>query len=293
VILSYGKIKRLGSREVADIFDGPVVIEEKIDGSQFSFASIGKEFVARSNGHILGGDIPKIFQPAYTTAKRLHEDGQLVDGWVYRGESLHRPKHNKLIYKRIPRGGFILWDIETESGYLEALDKGIEAERLGLEVVPVLFSGVYDVFDHRSLTSFLGTISCLGDALIEGIVIKNYARFDANGRMLVAKHVNPAFDEIAKKKKEPRHTPIEDIIERYGTWMRYEKAYQHLRDANVLEHDYRDISKLLKEVQVDVDYECEREIKDELWALYRKDILRGIARGVPDWYKAKLAEDAG
>ena len=40
---SYGKIFNLGHKETEALFDGPVVVEEKIDGSQFSFGSINGE----------------------------------------------------------------------------------------------------------------------------------------------------------------------------------------------------------------------------------------------------------
>jgi ATP-dependent RNA circularization protein (DNA/RNA ligase family) len=37
MILSYPSIYALGHRAIRELFDGPVVVEEKIDGSQFSF----------------------------------------------------------------------------------------------------------------------------------------------------------------------------------------------------------------------------------------------------------------
>ena len=43
VLTSYPKVYQLGHKAVLDIFSGPVVIQEKIDGSQFSFGLVGGE----------------------------------------------------------------------------------------------------------------------------------------------------------------------------------------------------------------------------------------------------------
>ncbi len=41
-INSYPSVYQLGHKAIQNIFDGKVVIEEKIDGSQFSFGMINR-----------------------------------------------------------------------------------------------------------------------------------------------------------------------------------------------------------------------------------------------------------
>lgn len=45
---SYPKIWALGHSETQEIFKSPVIIEEKIDGSQFNFGRFGEEIKVRS-----------------------------------------------------------------------------------------------------------------------------------------------------------------------------------------------------------------------------------------------------
>ena len=84
-IPSYPEIYAIGHRQIREIFSGPVVIEEKIDGSQISLSRIGGELNMRSKGKDIIIDAPeKMFNAAVETAKSLN----LHDGWVYRGEYL-------------------------------------------------------------------------------------------------------------------------------------------------------------------------------------------------------------
>jgi len=47
---SYPKVYNLGHAAIVHLFDEPVTVEEKVDGSQFSFALIDGELSARSKG---------------------------------------------------------------------------------------------------------------------------------------------------------------------------------------------------------------------------------------------------
>ena len=72
---SYGKIFNLGHKETEALFDGPVVVEEKIDGSQFSFGSINGELKVRSKGREFDPLAPDgIFQDACATVLRLRAE---------------------------------------------------------------------------------------------------------------------------------------------------------------------------------------------------------------------------
>ena len=133
---SYPSVFNLGHRVLAELFSDPVLVEEKIDGSQFSFGLIGGVLRVRSKGAEMNSEAPeKMFDKAVETVSTLAP--VLVPGYTYRGEFLRTPKHNTLAYDRTPVGHIIIFDINVdEESYLTYEDKKIEATRLGLEVVP-------------------------------------------------------------------------------------------------------------------------------------------------------------
>lgn len=289
---SYPSIYNLGHRALNDLFSDPVIVEEKVDGSQFSFGVFGGELRARSKGATLNIDAPeKMFSAGVATAQMLAPN--LRDGWTYRGEYLQKPKHNTLAYDRIPALHVILFDINTgEETYLSAEEKAAEAQRLGLEFVPLLHNGM--VPDAGVLLALLDRMSVLGGQKVEGIVIKNYARFGLDKKALMAKHVSEAFKEVHQgewRKANPTRGDIfQELILQYRTPARWGKAVQHLRERGELESSPRDIGKLLKEVQIDVEKECREEIEARLFAYGWEQIRRGLTAGLPDWYKQQLLE---
>ena len=139
---SYPSIYALGHRAVADLLTGPVNVEEKVDGSQFSWCvDDAGEIRCRSKCATLNVDAPeKMFTAAVATVKSLA--GLLTPGWTYRAEFLGKPKHNALAYDRMPKAHLIVFDInDGHESYLSYAAKHEEAERLGLECVPLIFSG--------------------------------------------------------------------------------------------------------------------------------------------------------
>src|ERR1017187_8017914 len=168
---NYSSIFNVGHKAVADLLKVPVYVEEKIDGSQFSFGITEEgELKVRSKGCEMVVDAPeKMFSLAVNTVLGLRD--RLHPGWTYRCEYLRSPKHNALIYSRIPKNHIIIFDIEIgECEFLEYGDKKEEAERLGLEVVPLLGFGIITKVEDIRL--HLETISILGGQKIEGVVIK-------------------------------------------------------------------------------------------------------------------------
>jgi hypothetical protein len=110
-IHSYPKINNVGHPEIATIFDDPVLVEEKIDGSQISFGVLDGELKIRSkNSDIHVEDTEKMFSQGVETILSIKDS--LTPNWVYRGEYLKKPKHNALSYSRIPNKHIIIFDIE-------------------------------------------------------------------------------------------------------------------------------------------------------------------------------------
>lgn len=291
---SYPKIYALGHAAVRDIFSsGNVVVQEKIDGSQFSFGVFDGRLRIRSKGKEQDVDVPdKMFDKALVTVRDILP--LLSDGVTYRAEYLRVPKHNALAYERVPRGNLIIFDINTgHEEYLSPKEVAFEANRIGLEVVPT-----FTVTEVRPtmewLDQILSTVSCLGGPTIEGVVLKNYSLFGQDKKSLMAKFVSESFKEKHEKVWGAKNVGNKDlasrVIDAYKTEARWEKAWQHLRDSGQLEESLRDIPKLLQEVSRDTLAECEGEIKDILFKQFWKPISSGIIRGLPEWYKRKLAE---
>jgi len=288
---SYPSIYNLGHKALDNLFRDLVLIEEKVDGSQLSAGIIDGELRVRSKSKEMVIDAPeKMFIPAVNAIKEL----PLTPGWTYRGEFLGKPKHNCLAYSRIPEKHFIIFDINTnEECYLNYDEKVVEANRLGLEIVPRLFEGEISGPEH--LRALLETESILGGTKIEGIVIKNYSQFGPDKKTLMGKFVSEAFKEKHAgewKAANPGKTEIvQSLIAGLKTDARWNKAIQHLRDNGEIESSPRDIGNLIKEIQSDVKKECEDEIKEALFRYAWPQIQRGIVAGVPEWYKQKLMDD--
>ena len=67
---SYSKVYAFGHREIRDILDGYVEVEEKVDGSQFSMMKVDGKLYCRSRGKQIDIDSPdNLFIEAVETAK--------------------------------------------------------------------------------------------------------------------------------------------------------------------------------------------------------------------------------
>lgn len=289
---SYPKVLQLGHPGLADLFADPVTIEEKVDGSQFSFAKIDGELHMRSKGaEIHPGAPDKMFEAAAQSVIAVAD--LLTEGFVYRAEYLQKPKHNTLKYDRIPRGHLIIFDVETAPHtFLSPLHKKTEAERIGFECIPWI--DTRDVESADDVRAHLDRESVLGGAKVEGVVVKNYQRFGRDGKVLVGKYVSEAFKEVHGKewkKSNPSGKDIRDQLgERYCAEGRWAKAVQHLRDAGQLTDTPRDIGALIKEVQADLAAEESEAIKAALFSWAFPNIQRAATRGLADWYKQRLLE---
>lgn len=291
-IPSYGKVYALGHKAISELLNDAVVVEEKVDGSQFSFGVYDGELLMRSKGeHIEPEAPPGMFTEAVQVAKQLAP--HLHDGWTYRCEYLRTPKHNTLAYDRVPANHFVLFDLDTGlESYVSPDTKSQEAERLGLETPQFIYEG--RVTDMSALDEWLETDSALGGQKVEGVVLKNYERFGKDGKILAGKYVSERFKETHKKDWKGRNESGSDIKYRIAGELRteaiWEKAVQHAREMGQLEDDPRDIGTLMKLLNQDIEDEHADDIKDRLYQWARKDILRMATRGFPEWYKRKLAE---
>lgn len=288
---SYPKVWSLGHAGIKELLFDEVIVEEKIDGSQFSFGRFDGELKCKSKGAEINVEFPeKMFSNAVDVVKTL----DLIDGYTYRSEYLKTPKHNVLAYDRIPDRHLIIFDISAGlEEYLFPETKKNECIRIGLECVPVLFRGKIE--DPASIVELLQTTSVLGGQKVEGIVIKNYKRFGIDKKILIGKYVSEAFKEVHGaewKEANPTKTDIvAHLVASYKTAARWNKAIQHLREAGKLTESPKDIGLLIKEVQADIESEEREEIKNKLYANVIAHIKRGVVGGLPEYYKEHLMKE--
>lgn len=303
-IHSYPKVYNLGHAAVRELLLDTVIVEEKVDGSQFSFGLVKTgqhvedsvtidryDLQMRSHQAAIDPENPpKMFKEGVELVRAMA--ARLTPGYVYRGEYLSKPKHNTLAYDRIPLNNIIIFDInDGEESYLSPEQKDVEAARLGFEVVPVLLEGALTSYD--AFASLLETVSILGGQKVEGVVIKNYSRFGRDGKALMGKFVSEAFKEKNganwKSENPGQRDIITRIAERYKTPARWDKAIQHLAEQGVLTNEPKDIGPLFKEVQTDTLAECGDEIREELFRWAWRDIGRQLTAGLAEYYKERLA----
>jgi hypothetical protein len=286
---SFPKVYALGHPYLADLFNGPVLVQEKVDGSQFSFGVIDGTLYFRSKTTEIDSNAPGMFAAGLAAITEIAD--KLCPGWVYRGEYLAKPKHNCLKYDRVPMRHVILFDVTAgHETYLDFTELQREAERLGLECVSTFYAG--SIATHTFAEQFLERDSALGGTKIEGFVIKNYARFGYDGRVLMGKYVREDFKERNAKNWRKENPTQGDIIDRivaeYTCEARWRKAVQHLAEAGKLEHSPRDIGALIGEVQRDIHDEAGDEIKATLFKWAWDQVRRRVTRGLPNWYKEYL-----
>lgn len=292
----YPKILHFPDAVKQGIFNGPVIVQEKIDGSQLSFGVYDGVLRMRSKGREFPVEAPDdMFKLAVKQVEGIRSS--LTPNWTYRGEYLNKPKHNCLQYERVPVRNIILFDVQDTNGVIvnpHFLDTA--AKCIGLEVVPILTLPAMPSRDD--IERLLDTESCLGGVKIEGFVVKSLAGFVSNlGGRLMGKYVSEKFKEQHSNNKHlfgrPKSTHIVDqVLDVYRTEARWQKAFQHLRDDGKLTMTPKDIGPLVQEVLRDTWEECGEAMQKMVFESFRKHISQGLIRGVPEWFKAKLLNDA-
>ena len=295
-INSYPSIYALGHKALGEEFlDRELIVQEKVDGSQFSAMWTGNGWAYRSKGvQVHKEDAPDLFRP---TIAHFEKNGWLAvgcpAGLTFRGEAFKKEKHNTLKYGRIPKGHLVLFDVELPGQNYATPEQVVRyAEYYGLEPIRTIFVGRVTL---DMIQGWLNEESALGGTKVEGVVLKpaSYDLFGPDKKLLIAKMVRPEFKEengAAWKIANPgRGDVVDGLIQRYRSEPRWKKAVQHLRDAGKLTGTPQDIGPLLAEIKRDIEKEESDEIARVLLNRFLPDILRGATGGAPEWYKNELA----
>ena len=294
----YTKIEAVSKMDMQNLKNGTVIIEEKIDGSQFrvkirkdgvlSFGSKSVDFTDEKG-------VEKMFQLAVDEFRKLWHGLPITledDMYIF-AEYLQKPKQNTLCYERIPNHNIIIFDIRQFNKFYDYDRKKAFAQMLGLETVPLLWKGDGSELTMELIESLLKNDSILGKEKVEGVVMKNYFQFRIEpwcaGDPMFAKYVRPEFTERNKENWKVQKNFLDaEIINAEAKW---NKARIHLKERGELENQPRDIAKLVKEVHTDIETEDKERIKDLLWERYGRELKSKICRGLADWYKKKLMEE--
>ena len=300
-INSYPKVWNLGHAALAAWLEREptVVVQEKVDGSQFSFRKETTEGPVefRSKGQTLDPATDDKLFAASIAHIQLHY-GCLVPGWTYRTEALFRPKHNTKAYGRTPSGHVVLFDVETgDQDWYDRQRLYDIAGSIEVEAAPILYQGRFPSLDE--LKALMETESFLGGAKVEGVVVKPAGRADAvyderTGKTLMAKFVSGEFRESnARQRAKMKPSTVETMREfgqSVGGPARWEKAVQHLRESGDLVGEPKDIGPLMKEIARDVLEEEGEHIARILVKKYGRYVVKSAQAGFPEWYKMRIAE---
>lgn len=293
---SYPSPKQYKKKSVRDILEqGSFVVQEKYDGSQFSFGLIDGVLKVRSKGTEIDLDaVPDLFKNVVNHVKWLYAEDLLQEGWTYTGETISRQKHNVLTYARVPKGYFVLFDVRTSNEiYLDYGSLISVANDLEVEYPAMWFyyENTKQTFE-RLEEEHMHMESSLGGPDREGLVIKSLTMRDSDGKRAMAKIVSEKFKEKHEKtygKSEQQGKNVNQaLINEYKHEGRWRKAIIHLKETGRLRGEMADIPLLIKEIQQDVLTEHETEIKEQLWKQFKQQFTRGIVKGVPEWYKQQL-----
>lgn len=282
----YHSIVRYGHKTTQDVLNkgDQIIIQEKIDGANASFAVVDGELKCWSRNKELS--MSNTLEGFYVWVKENIDVNKLLDGVIYFGEWTAQ---HKVVYEGYTKQ-FFLYDIYNL--YLEeyvsfSMVKD-EAKRLGLNLVPVFFEGEFESFEQ--LQQYVGKTELngkLGDKVSgEGIVVKNVAYRDRFGKQLFVKLVTDGFAEVQKQKtpKDPKKNFSQEelMVRECVTIPRVEKQLFKLIDDGLLDRDYgiEDMGYILKTISPLV---AEDILKEEMedYKLSVKDIQCFMCKVLP------------
>lgn len=299
---AYQKISQPYKEEVQDIWEGNIIVEEKVDGSQFR--------IEITNGVLKCGSHHQDDLSLVDNNFKKATDKALEIFGAYKGsnitvflEYLSKPKQVTIPYARVPKNNFVLFDVKHDGKYLTRIQKEAFGVVHDLEVVPLLWEGKGEDFTDEIRDKLLATPSYLGHQegydRVEGIVVKNYDKwYDVDkypyleGHWLCTKIVNQSHKENSKIEHPGAGQKLQDLKDSLRSIPRWRKAFQHLKERNEITLEMKDLGKLIPEVKNDIQEEEIQFIKDELFKLYGRDILDYATKGMAEWYQEFLIEES-
>ncbi len=238
----YHSIVRYGHRTTTNVLNKGdyIVIQEKIDGANASFAVVDGELKCWSRNTLLDGS--NTLGGFYDWVHNNINKDTLLDGVLYFGEWL---TPHKVVYAEEYKKQFFLYDIYNThlEEYVSFSMVEDEHKRLGLNLVPVFFKGEFESYEQISQyigrTELGGTIK--GEPSGEGIVVKNVSYKDNFGKQMFVKLVVDGFAEFVRQKlpKDPKAmSKTRQLVADCLTQARVDKHLFKMVDEGFLVEDY-------------------------------------------------------
>lgn len=295
-IENYQKIQQIYNKEVKDILTADnVVIEEKIDGSQFRIQIETDGTIGCGSHHQELSMVDSQFKLATSIAESIFAGHVPKERITIFCEYLKSPSHNTLTYERVPKQNLMLFDVLIGDKYLNRVQKEAFAAVWNMELTPCLYQGPGKDISIEKVNELIQGISVLGKTKMEGVVIKAYDTFyDINlypylqGHFKMAKIVRPEFKEVNGENQSNQNNHLERIKEKYRTTARWDKAIQYCKDQGLVTDSMADMKHVIPRIKDDLTTEEKDNIKEDLWKAFGDEIIRSSVRGVPEWYKEKL-----
>ena len=283
LVAKYPKVRRIGHIQTKGILDDPsdfVVIQEKVDGSNFRFWLEDGEirFGSRRVDYIDEKNYEEWARAIeYIKSKVNPED--LREDFVYVGEFI-RPHTVQYDFDSAPP--FVGFDILNRwtGDVVHYLVSYAEFDSLGLPFVNTYFVGEAGFITDVLIEELKKKESAYGAEMQEGVVLKNYSR------NIFAKSVNPEFLEDFKKKfgGPPKKLCVEEkIVSRFVTPARVKKIIMriHEEQGSVTTED---IPEILRGVSNDILEEeiltivNEMKVKQLDFKLLRKYVSKKVVK---------------
>ncbi len=268
----FPSIEQLGSEENEELLkydDDEIIVEEKIDGGNGSFwlEEDGIHFGSRNRDLTAEGD-SKTFE-IYQAQLRKHLEGkQLNDNFYYYHEWMQM---HTIKYYNAP---FIIGlDIRLKHSMKEGGEFGLfldrdakekEFQRLGLEVVPLVWRGLAKDLRKLNIQELIPK-SKYYDGIAEGLVLKNYNRKSKIGNhQIFAKLVRQEFKEENRAvfgSIKNKSTDTMKVVEVFATEPRIKKQIHYLLNEEGMKLELALMQHLPTNVIKDI-------LKEEIFTIY-------------------------
>ncbi len=298
--LTFGSIP--GKQTVNGEWTGPNAfwyIEEKVDGSQLSFAKKDGILFFANRGTYIKQPPPWLFAGAMIMLSTL--TSLIPEGYVFHGECVSKLKHNVCKYGRVPKYQFILFGVKEGDRTLDRSEVETVAKEIGLECVQLLWQNDVETTQPAHVVDLIlrgievgAFVSMLGGDKPEGIVFKHYARVKKNNnKKTTATQIKVVRKEFKEKHaagggERPVPTTQEEkiafIMSHYSREVRWQKATHRLRDRGVItgepENAIKERGQIMAEARLDFEKEEAKHLKDMLWAMYGQMLVQSITDGM-------------
>lgn len=292
----YTDIVRLGHKSTYGVLNvgDYITVTEKIDGANASFMlDSDSECGVTSYSRNQTLDDNKNLNGFYfwVIENVVPKKNILNPNYRYYGEWLcpHKVKYKRDAYKNFYL--FSIWD-EENCVYLPDADVREEAEKLNIRMPECFYEGDYISFEHLKLMVGKSNITEVENTG-EGIVVKNHAYRDRQGRQIFVKLVSDSFAEIQKQKK-PTDTSIynklNELVLSVLTENRVEKILLKKVDDGILNPDFgiEDMGVILKIITSEIFNDCMKEEKEIFEDVEIADVRKTFGKLTPSVVKEVL-----